>query len=97
MKRWTKQRVADLWTGSVAPKLRKIAEGDRNSKAVPTERGQQQQHINKGDTLWSVAREYGFDTNAGVKELIKHNPHIKNKDKIWPGDKINIPNRWINK
>jgi nucleoid-associated protein YgaU len=89
---------------AVKEKLKKIA----NTKAYPLEKGQQQQWVRgtdkwdkvfgfKVNTLWGIAREYGFDTNAGVKELIKHNPHIKNPDKIYDGDKINIPNRWINK
>ena len=94
---------------AVKEKLKKIA----NTKAYPLEKGQQQQWVRgtdkwgkfdidtnmrrTKDTLWGIARQYGKDTNDGVAELIKHNPHIKDPDKIYPGDKINIPNRWIKK
>lgn len=70
---------------------------DKNLKAFPTEKGQLQKVADEGDTLWSIARFFGFATNTGVAELIKHNPHIKNPDQIWPGDTINIPNRWQQK
>jgi nucleoid-associated protein YgaU len=78
-------------------KLKKIAKGGKNDKAMPMEKGQQQQQVVDGDTLWGIARQYGFATNKGVSELIKLNPHIKDKDKIYPCDKINIPNKWLNK
>ena len=67
---------------------------DRNPQAFPTERNQVQKVVNEGETLWSIARIFGFATNRGVEELILHNPHLSNPDQIWPGDTINIPNRW---
>ncbi len=43
-------------------------------------------HITKGDTLSSISKE----TGASVEQLAKLN-NIKNKDKIYAGDKIKIP------
>ena len=49
--------------------------------------------IEKGDTLSKIAtditKEYG--QKVGVKGLLKLNPQIKNPDKIFIGDKLNIP------
>lgn len=42
----------------------------------------------RGDTLWKIAVRY----EIGISELIAANPHIKNPNLIYPGDKINIPN-----
>ena len=40
-----------------------------------------------GDTMWKIAQRY----EIGVSELIKANPHIKNPDMIFVGDKLTIP------
>lgn len=87
-------------------KLKSIA--SPNEKAMPLEKGQQQQWVRgtdkwdktwgfKTNTLWGIARQYGKDTNDGVSELIKHNPHIKDPNKIYHNDKVNIPNKWLDK
>ncbi|KXZ40264.1 spore coat assembly protein SafA/uncharacterized protein, YkwD family [Alkalithermobacter thermoalcaliphilus JW-YL-7 = DSM 7308] len=41
-----------------------------------------------GDSMWKIAVRY----QVGLSELINANPHIKNPDLIYPGDKITIPN-----
>lgn len=41
----------------------------------------------RGDTLKEIAAR--FDTT--VEEILKINPHIKNANLIYPGDRINIP------
>ncbi|MDO4542026.1 MAG: SafA/ExsA family spore coat assembly protein [Bacillota bacterium] len=41
----------------------------------------------KGDTLWLIAKKFGVT----LEELIKANPQIKDPNKIYPGNKINIP------
>jgi len=41
----------------------------------------------RGDTLRKIAAR--FDTT--VEEILKINPHIKNANLIYPGDRINIP------
>ncbi len=43
--------------------------------------------INKGDTLWNIAMQYGISLN----ELIAANPQIHNPHLIYPNDSINIP------
>ena len=43
--------------------------------------------VMKGDTLWGIARRY----NTTVEELVKMN-NIKNKDLIYIGQKLKIPN-----
>ena len=42
-----------------------------------------------GDTLWKLAVKY----EVGLSEIKNANPHIKNYDLIYPGDKINIPTK----
>lgn len=42
-----------------------------------------------GDTLWKIA----VKTETGVQELINANPQLKNPDLIYPGQKINIPDK----
>lgn len=41
----------------------------------------------KGDTLWMVAKKFG----VSLEELIKANPQIKDPNKIFPGEEVNIP------
>lgn len=41
----------------------------------------------KGDTLWLIAKKFGVT----LEELIKANPQIKDPNKIYPGNKVNIP------
>ncbi|CAH0762185.1 unnamed protein product [Bemisia tabaci] len=43
--------------------------------------------IMKGDTMWKIAERLRIN----LKALIAANPQIPNPDKIWPGQKINIP------
>lgn len=40
----------------------------------------------RGDTLWSIARDYGMTLNY----LIGLNPQIKNPNLIYPGEQVNI-------
>lgn len=44
-------------------------------------------YVVSGDSMWKIARSYG----VSLEELIKANPHIKNPDLIYPGDKLYIP------
>ncbi|BCB97347.1 peptidoglycan-binding protein LysM [Dissulfurispira thermophila] len=46
--------------------------------------------IKKGDTLWDISEEKMRDPFLW-KKLWKANPHIKNPDLIFPGQKLNIP------
>nr|AIA91169.1 CAZy families CBM50 protein [uncultured Thermoanaerobacter sp.] len=41
----------------------------------------------KGDTLWMVAKKFGIT----LEEIIKANPQIKDPNKIFPGEEVNIP------
>ncbi len=43
--------------------------------------------ISRGDTLSGLAQKYGVD----VDDLMKANPHIRDKDKIYAGESISIP------
>ena len=43
--------------------------------------------VQRGDSLWRIAVKY----EVGLSEIKSANPHIKNYDLIYPGDKINIP------
>lgn len=45
--------------------------------------------VQKGDTLWSIA----VKNQVGISELLAANPQIKNPKLIFPGQKINIPNK----
>lgn len=44
--------------------------------------------VKKGDTLSSIARRNGIS----LQELLKNNSHIKDPNKIYVGDKINLTN-----
>ncbi|MDA8215448.1 MAG: LysM peptidoglycan-binding domain-containing protein, partial [Nitrospiraceae bacterium] len=46
--------------------------------------------IKQGDTLWDISEERMKDPFLW-KKLWKANPHIKNPDLIFPGQKLNIP------
>jgi spore coat assembly protein SafA len=41
----------------------------------------------KGDTLWMIAKKFGIS----LEEIIKANPQIKDPNKIFSGDEVNIP------
>lgn len=41
----------------------------------------------KGDTMWLIAKKFGVT----LEDLIKANPRIKDPNRIYPGNKINIP------
>lgn len=43
--------------------------------------------IQKGDTMWKIASKF----HVGTSELIKANPSIKDANKIYVGEKLNIP------
>jgi spore coat assembly protein SafA len=43
--------------------------------------------VQKGDTMYSIAAQYGISVNA----LIKANPQIKDPNTIYPGQIIYIP------
>ncbi|WP_285853890.1 LysM peptidoglycan-binding domain-containing protein [Oceanobacillus luteolus] len=43
--------------------------------------------VQKGDTLWEIAKKYGVD----FEELIELNSHLASPDMIMPGMKIRIP------
>ena len=43
--------------------------------------------VRKGDTLWGIARAQGVDLTA----LIAANPQIKNPNRIYPGDEVQLP------
>ena len=43
--------------------------------------------VQKGDTLWGIAKRYGVALSA----LIAANPQIKNPNLIYPGDRVQIP------
>lgn len=45
--------------------------------------------VQSGDTMWKIAVKY----QVGVSELIANNSSIKNPDSIYPGQKINIPEK----
>jgi|LakMenEpi03Aug12_release.lakeMendotaPanAssembly.Ray.scaffolds.fasta_scaffold27771_6 hypothetical protein len=42
--------------------------------------------VKPGDNLTKISKEMG----VSVDEILKQNPHIKDKNKIFPGDKIQI-------
>lgn len=41
----------------------------------------------RGDTMWRIAKRH----EVGVDEIAAANPHIKNPNLIYPGDKLSIP------
>lgn len=52
--------------------------------------------IVRGDTLSQIAKRF----DVSVDEIMRENPNIKNKDKIYAGDTIEIPGggllkRWL--
>lgn len=53
----------------------------------PTQSATQSYTVEKGDVLWKVAKAHGITT----EELLAANPQIKNKNRIKPGETINIP------
>lgn len=40
-----------------------------------------------GDTMWKIAQKY----QIGVSEIISSNPQVSNPERIYPGQKLNIP------
>lgn len=48
---------------------------------------QQLHTVQRGDTMWRISVHY----QVGLSEIIAANPHIKNPNLIYPGQKINIP------
>ena len=46
--------------------------------------------VQKGDTLWKIAKREGVTLDA----LIKANPQIKDPNVIFPGEKVFIPTIW---
>lgn len=52
--------------------------------------------IKKGDTLWDISEEKTKDPFQWEK-IWKANPHIKNPDLIFPGQKLNIPGEVVEK
>lgn len=68
-----------------------IYEGQRlvvpSSSTIPDTGVGQVYTVVRGDTLRKIAAK--FDTT--VVEILKINPHIKDANLIYPGDKINIP------
>lgn len=40
------------------------------------------------DTMWSIAKQRGIPFTT----LLQMNPQVSNKNNIWPGMKLNIPN-----
>lgn len=54
--------------------------------------------LQRGDTLGGIASRYG----VSVDDLMRANPQIKDRDKIYEGRTINIPlasrfGRWLGK
>lgn len=45
--------------------------------------------VASGDTLWKIA----IKTTTGIQEIIKSNPQIPNINVIYPGQKLNIPDK----
>ena len=43
--------------------------------------------IQRGDTLWDLARKH----KTSVDELLRLNPHIKDRNKIYAGRTLNLP------
>jgi spore coat assembly protein SafA len=54
---------------------------------VPPKPPVQRYIVQKGDTLWKIAKRFGVSLDA----LIRANPQIKNPDLIFPGDVVFIP------
>lgn len=74
--------------------VRIVGESQRKSNATGTGNKTNIQSINKpkqytvkkGDNMWNIAKRYGIS----LKTLINKNPQIKNPNKIYPGQKINL-------
>lgn len=47
--------------------------------------------VQKGDTLWKIAKKYGVN----FEELKKMNSHLSNPDMIMPGMKIRVPSEGV--
>jgi len=59
--------------------------------ALPLGKGVKYYEIKSGDTLWAVAKEFYGDGNKYTKIVEANKEVIKNADKIFPGQKIRIP------
>ncbi len=74
--------------------------GNNTTQATTHNNGTNTEYtVARGDTMWKIAKKHlpqGATSSQianFVTEMIKANPHIKNPNKIFVGDKINIPKR----
>lgn len=50
--------------------------------------------LKPGDNIWSVSRDFTGNPEAW-KELVPCNPHIHDIHRVYPGELITIPYRWV--
>lgn len=62
-----------------------VKETEKQNEKAPLIAAERNSHtVKSGDTMWAIARKNGLP----LSQLIALNPHIKNPNRIYPGDKI---------
>lgn len=51
---------------------------------IPTTTAKAEHHVESGEAFWKIAKKY----KMGLGDLIKLNPHIKDPNRIVPGDEL---------
>lgn len=78
------------WDGGLANLVQSavdsVSDGFRNGYKESPQQASEQYIVQSGDTLSGVAQKYGLS----VEQLALINPQIKDIDKIWPGESVNV-------
>lgn len=79
-------------TGGDPPPLSGIARAGSSAMAVPAPVALQPDHpqtytVAPGDTLWSIARRF-LQNPWQWREIWRQNPHVRNPNRIYPGDTL---------
>ena len=85
------QGVIDVYASDLVPFVEPAAPAATATAAAPAEPEPQYYLIEKGDTLWAIARKFLGNGNRYPEIFEANREVIIDPDKIFPGQKIIIP------